>query len=191
MRRFGPALGIVAVALAGAARADEPTNPFAASSPPGAPVTIGTAPPSASAAQRPIAAEELVVGRAREMLMRARFLDEAATNDDKTAADIAARLPTLRTAAKGARDRADKAKDPEKDALVARAEDLEAELAVSEAELAMKKRSAAEDRRVARELRVRAVRLVRDGGDELASVCDPPFRYTADGRKIYRVECLK
>jgi hypothetical protein len=188
MKRVASAVGILAVALGGVARADEPApNPYAASSPPGAPVTLGTAP-----VQRSVSAEELVVGRARELLMRARFLDEAATTDDKTAADIAARLPALRIGAKGARDRADKAKDPEKDALVARAEDLEAELAVSEAELSMKKRSAAEDRRVARELRTRAVRLVREGGgDEIVSACDPPFRYTADGRKIYRVECLK
>jgi hypothetical protein len=197
MKRAVPVVVLVGVALAGAARADEPTNPFAASSPPGAPITIGTAaapgqaPAAGSPGARSLALEESVVGRAREMLLRARFLDEAATNDERVATDIAARLPTLRVAAKGARDRADKAASAEKEGLVARAEDLEAELAVSEAELAMKRRAAAEDRRVARELRVRAVRLVREGQDEAVSSCDPPFRFTADGRKIYRVECLR
>jgi hypothetical protein len=192
MNRAVPVVVLVGVALAGDARADEPTKPYAASSPPGAPITIGAeAGAAGSTGARSLALEESVVGRAREMLLRARFLDEAATNDEKVATDIAARLPTLRVAAKGARDRADKAASAEKEGLVARAEDLEAELAVSEAELAMKRRAAAEDRRVARELRVRAVRLVREGQDEAVSACDPPFRFTADGRKIYRVECLR
>jgi hypothetical protein len=177
---------LVGVAMSGNALADPPANPYAASSPPGAPVTLSS--------DRTLTAEESVVMRAREMLNRARFLDEAAVNDDKAAIDLATRLPNLRVAAKSARDRADRATGADKEALVSKAEDLEADLAISEAELAMKKRAAAEDRRVARDLRARAVRLVRDGAlaEDLAlGACDPPYRFTADGRKIYRVECLK
>ena len=47
---------------------------------------------------------------------------------------------------------------------------------------------------IARELRVRAVKLVREAPateEPTALACDPPFRYTPDGRKIYRIECLK
>jgi hypothetical protein len=174
------------------ATADEPTaprqNPYSASSPPGAPVTIGAGPETARNVP-----DEGVVGRARELLNRARFLDEAAANDEKTANDLAARLPNLRIAAKAARDRAERAKDPDRDALLAKAEDLEAEVAVSEAELTLRKHTAVEDRRVARELRQRAVRLVREAPEEssLATACDPPYRFTADGRKIYRIECLR
>lgn len=177
-------LGLV---FAGNAWADPPPNPYG---PPPA-VTIGTDAPSPQPL-RPLTAEESIVSRAREMLNRARFLDEAATNDEKAAVDLAARLPGIRVAAKAARDRADRATGADKEALVSKAEDLEAEIAVSEAELAMKKRAAAEDRRVARDLRVRAVRLVREAPDDsTVGVCDPPYRFTADGRKIYRVECLK
>ena len=52
--------------------------------------------------------------------------------------------------------------------------------------------AAADNRRVARELRARAVKLVRETPAERgeATSCDPPFRFTPDGRKIYRLECL-
>lgn len=155
--------------------------------------TWGAAGAPATGDTRPVP-EESPVTRARDLLARARLLDEAATTDDKSAIEIAARLPTLRTTAKTARDRADRAFGPDRETLVSRAEDLEADLAVSEAEVTAKRRSAAENRRVARELRARAVQLVRDAPVEPQSTkptCDPPYRYTADGRKVYRVECLK
>jgi hypothetical protein len=160
-------------------RADEPA--------PRSPPFIGAKAP---------ADEERAVSRARELLDRARFLDEAALAAEKTATDLTTRLPNLRIAAKAARDRASRAKaaDPERDNLLARAEDLEVDVAVSEAEVSVKRRVAVDNRRVARELRARAVRLVREGADDEpapVSSCDPPFRYTQDGRKIYRVECLK
>ena len=134
------------------------------------------------------------VTHAREMLTRARFLDEAATVDEKAASDLAARLGALRASAKVARERADKATPEERELLGARADDLETDVIVSEAEITFKRRTAADNRRVARELRLRAVKLVREAPafeDLTASACDPPFRFTADGRKIYRVECLK
>ena len=65
---------------------------------------------------------------------------------------------------------------------------------MSEAEVTFKRKTAADNRRVARELRVRAVKLVRDAPaaeDANTSACDPPFHYTADGRKVYRLECLR
>lgn len=146
------------------------------------------------------------VTRARELLGRARFLDDAATTDEKAAAELQARISALRTAAKAARDKADHAGADDKEVLVARAEDLETDLAVSEAEITFKRRAAADNRRVARELRQRAVRLVRDtpgssgyATESMADAertptrmvsCDPPFRFTADGRKLYRLECL-
>jgi hypothetical protein len=133
------------------------------------------------------------VGKARDLLQRARLLDETATAEEKAAIETAARLPTLRANAKAARDRADKATGPDRTVLVSRAEDLEADVAISEAEATAKRRSALENRRAARELRARAMRMVREAPAEAPgqSSCDPPYRFTADGRKIYRVECLK
>lgn len=139
-------------------------------------------------------ADESPVARARDLLARARLLDEAATSDERAAVEIAARLPALRASAKAARDRADRAIGDDREALVSRAEDLEADLAVSEAETTAKRRSAVDNRRVARELRARAVRIVREAPVDPPSTgtpCDPPYRFSADGRKIYRVECLK
>ena len=134
------------------------------------------------------------VTRARELLTRSRFLDEAAAFDDKAATELTTKLASLRTAAKTARERADRATVEDKDVLGARADDLEADIIVSEAEVAFKRKTAADNRRVARELRVRAVKLVREAPateEPTALACDPPFRYTPDGRKIYRIECLK
>ena len=134
------------------------------------------------------------VGRARDMLTRARFLDEAATVDEKAASDLASRLGALRASAKTARERADKTTPEDRELLGARADDLETDVIVSEAEIAFKRRTAADNRRAARDLRGRAVKLVREAPaneDPTASACDPPFRFNADGRKIYRVECLK
>jgi hypothetical protein len=122
------------------------------------------------------------------------MLDEAATADEKAATELAQRLPALRASAKTARDRADRASGDDREHLVSRAEDLEADLAVSESETTAKRRSAAENRRVARELRARAVRMVKEPPAEPPQTnlpCDPPYRFTADGRKIYRIECLK
>jgi hypothetical protein len=138
-------------------------------------------------------ADESPVSRARDLIARAKLLDEAATNDEKSAIEIAARLPALRTSAKAARDRADHASGNDRESLVSRAEDLEADLAVSEAETTARRHSAVDNRRAARDLRARAVKLVREAPVEVASSssCDPPYRFTADGRKIYRIECLK
>jgi hypothetical protein len=167
----------------GEARADGPCTPQAVS-------TWGATPASVAAAHP---RDESPVARARDLLARAKLLDEAATADDKSAAELALRLPTLRASAKTARDRADRAAGDDREVLVSRAEDLEADLAVSEAEAAAKKRSAIENRRIARDLRANAVRIVREGPEGRTSdpLCDPPYRFTADGRKIYRVECLK
>jgi hypothetical protein len=152
---------------------------------PAAPATWGVTATTPSTDDTP-------VGRARDLLARARLLDEAAAADEKSANEIGTRLPTLRASAKTARDRADHASGNDRETLVSRAEDLEADLAVSEAEATAKRQSALENRRVARELRTRAVRLVREAPSEPpSSPCDPPYRFTADGRKIYRIECLK
>jgi len=135
------------------------------------------------------------VTRARELLTRSRFLDDAASVDEKAAAELTARLPALRAAAKGARERTERAGEGDKDLLGARADDLEADVIVSEAEVTFKRKTAADNRRAARDLRVRAVKLAREpasASEEPAVLaCDPPFRFTADGRKIYRLECLK
>jgi hypothetical protein len=179
---------LASTALAHVARADDKPSSDKPST-----ERSSTDKPTASSASK----EERVVARARELLDRARSLDEAAALDDKTAADVAARLPNLRIAAKAARDRVSRMKetDPNHESLLARAEDLEVDVAVSEAEASVKKRAAADDRRVARDLRARAMRVLRKGtlDEEALSVgpCDPPFRYTWDGRKVYRIECLK
>jgi hypothetical protein len=134
------------------------------------------------------------VTRAREHLTRSRFLDEAANADEKAATELAAKLVSLRIAAKTARERADRANADDKEALVARAEDLEADVIVSEAEVLFKRKTAAHNRRIAGELRARAIKLAHEvdvSEEKTASRCDPPFRFTPDGRKIYRIECLK
>ena len=137
------------------------------------------------------------VARARDLLARAKILDEQATNDEKSSADLAVRLPQLKASAKAAREKAEKATGDERDAAVARAEELEADVTVSEAEIIAKKRSAADNRQTASMLRARALHVVREGAAEAPVVqqanaaCDPPFRFTADGRKIYRIECFR
>lgn len=135
------------------------------------------------------------VSRARELLSRARSLDVAATQDEKLAAEVTSRLPTLRASAKAARSRADHASGDDREMLIAQAEDLEADVAISEAEITHRRRTANENRRQARELRAHAIHVVRDAAPTPAPAasapCEPPYRITATGRKIYRIECLR
>jgi hypothetical protein len=194
---FGKGLSLVALVVAssssGAARADNLYEPYGLA--PGAGSAIATwgsrtAPPADATS----VARDAPATRARDMLSRARFLDDAASVDEKAATELAARIPSLRTAAKAARDRAERGTPEERELLGARAEDLETDVVISEAEITFKRSTAAENRRTAHELRLRAMRLVREPtrtDEPVASACDPPFRYTADGRKVYRVECLK
>jgi hypothetical protein len=133
------------------------------------------------------------VTHARQLVTLARSLDDAANVDEKAATELTAKLPSMRAAAKTARERADRASVEDKEALGARADDLETDVVVSEAEITFKRTTAADNRRVARGLRRRAVKLVRETPptEEPTATCEPPFRYTPDGRKIYRIECLK
>lgn len=126
-------------------------------------------------------------------MARAKFLDEVATSEERAAVELAAKLGPLETAAKAARGKAEKAAAADKDTLEAKAEELETDVTVTEAEATEKKRAAADNRRVARDLRARAVKMVKEtpADREDATYCDPPFRFTPDGRKIYRLECLK
>ena len=185
MGRLRFALGLAFLCLASSAYADEkcPTPPAAPK------VTWGGAAsvPAASAV------DESPVSKARDLMARAKFLDDVATNEERASVELAAKLPALRAAAKAAREKADKATAADKIALEAKAEELETDVTVSEAETAEKKKAAADNRKVARDLRARAVKMVKEPAVERddASSCDPPFRFTADGRKIYRLECLK
>lgn len=149
----------------------------------------------APSAPRAAGSRELApVAHARELLERARFLDEAATADERASAELDARLPALRASAATARERADRAPEGDRDVLAARAEDLEADVVVSEVEVISRRRSAAESRRVARELRARAVKLAREAplDAKIATyACDPPYRFSPDGRKVYRIECFR
>lgn len=134
------------------------------------------------------------VARARDLLARAKILDEQATSDERSSAELALRLPQLKASAKAAREKAEKSSADERDAAVAHAEELEADVVVSEAEIIAKKRTAADNRQTASMLRSRALQVVREGTTEspqTSGACDPPFRFTADGRKIYRVECFR
>jgi hypothetical protein len=185
MGRLRFVLGFALITAAPSAHADEkcPTPP----APPK--VTWGATPSSASTAP----SDESPVSKARDLMARAKFLDEAATSDERAAVEVAAKVGPLRAAAKSARDKAEKATAADKVALEAKAEQLETDVTVTDAEATEKKNSAADNRRVARELRARAVKMVKEtpAEREQASSCDPPFRYTPDGRKIYRLECLK
>jgi hypothetical protein len=196
------------VSLPRTASADDPYNPgdpWGAASGASRGTTFSTwGVGHAPAADATSLSRDAPVTRAREMLMRARFLDEAAAIDEAAAAVLVVRLASMRTSAKIAREKAEKATPEEREALGARADDLETDVVVSEAEVGFKRRTAAENRRVARDLRLRAVKLVREAPaldkatadkataeEAAAQSCDPPFRYAADGRKLYRVECLK
>ncbi len=190
------------LAVASSASAQE-TPP----APPQAPPPAKRAPGTNARTQQPLpqatlpapalSPDDAGVGRARELLARARMLDESATNDEKLASDLTKAIPALRSAAKAARERVSRPEAqnrPDHEALVARAEELEAELAIDEVDVAVKKHAAAENRRLARELRALAVRVVKEPAAlaeaDAQNPCDPPYRYTADGRKIYRVECF-
>lgn len=158
---------------------------------PAVPATWGAS--GTSAAASPVL--DSPVARARDLLARARLLDETANTDEKSSTEIASRLPTLRNAAKVAREKADHATSADKESLVAHAEELEADVVVSEAEVISRKRAAIDNRQTAAALRARAIHIVREGAaDTIAPVssnCDPPFRFTSDGRKIYRIECFR
>jgi hypothetical protein len=180
---IGFALGFLFVA--GGAWADGTCT----ATPTGAPVTWGGRSETRSAP-----AEESPVVRARELLSRAKFLDESAAAEDKASANLEQRLPALRASAKATRERAGRATGADHDILLAFAEDLDADVLVSEAETVSKRREAVENRRVARELRARAVKLVREAPTTSSTApakCDPPYRFTPDGRKTYLFECLR
>jgi hypothetical protein len=199
-------LGLVTALLyvAPLARADAPVAPTAPVAPavPSAPrqrtlTTAQTSIAAPSTATPPAPSEtDAPVGRARDLLARARLLVESAGSVEKLAVDRSKALPALRLAATAARERAARsdASRPDHEAVVARAEELEAELAVDEVDVAVKRHAAAESRRIARELRVLAVRIVKEppalAESVAATPCDPPYRFTNDGRKIYRVECF-
>ena len=193
-KRLSFAALLFVVAIPAAARADDPYGLA-----PGSPSSANTfstwgGPHGGPAVDATSVSRSSPITRARDMLTRAKFLNDAAMIDEKAAVELAAKLSSMRAAAKAARVTADRATGEDRELLGARAEDLEADVVVSEAEVTFKRRTAAENRRVARELRVRAVKLVRDAplaDDVNASACDPPFHYTADGRKIYRLECLR
>lgn len=185
-------LPVLAMAVPVTAAADNPYDPYAlAPVSTGHVVTWSTAHPSNDATST---SRDAPVTRARELLTRSRYLDDAANLDEKAATELAAKLASMRTAAKTARERAERATVEDKEALGARADDLETDVVVSEAEVNFKRKTAADNRRVARDLRVRAVKLVREAPtaeEPTVLACDPPFRFTPDGRKIYRIECLK
>lgn len=189
IRSVGLALLLGSTTLTSLAAADEPAAP----KPPPA-VTPKPAPLRALTATAP-PPEEALVGRARDLLTRARVLEETASSDERLVTDLTKALPALRLAAKAARERATRAESagrPDAEVLVIRAEELEAELAVGEVEVVVRRHAAESTRRLARELRALAVRSVKDPtpSAEPTLPCDPPYRYTADGRKLYRVECF-
>jgi hypothetical protein len=126
---------------------------------------LGPALPAPAQAQDTYSASPVAL--ARELLLRARRLDESATTDEKVAAALAAELPAKRTAAKVARDIANKAVPEQKAAADARAEDLETDVIVTEAEITARRNAASDDRRMAKDLRARAVRLAQGNEAEL------------------------
>ncbi len=161
--------------------------------------TVSTASHEASTSSRDLPDSPVV--RARDSLLRARSLDEAASLDERAADEIAAKLQEMMAAAKGARATADKSPPETRERLKARADDLEVDVAVSEAEITDKRRTAADQRSAARELRSHALALVRQpqvvqeraalASASASASCDPPFSYTPEGHKVYRVACLK
>jgi hypothetical protein len=181
---FGAVLG--AIVLSSSIASAEPCTP--------APIATWGATPASNNAGAAAPILDSPVARARDLLARAKILDEQATSDERSSAELAVRLPQLKASAKAAREKAEKAAGEERDRAVALAEELEADVTVSEAEIIAKKRTAADNRQTASMLRARALHIVREGSEPPAATssnCDPPFRFTADGRKIYRVECFR
>jgi hypothetical protein len=80
-------LSLASVAVSARASADECTPPVKVTW--GAPAS--TPAPASTTAPASAAADESPVLRAREMLLRAKFLDDAATADDKIVTDITSR----------------------------------------------------------------------------------------------------
>lgn len=181
---------------------------FAQGVAPSPPICVPAPRPTMSAYADGAAVEDAqpsVVSRAKDLLARARFLDESALSDERVATDLDKKLPQMRDALAKALLAAD-ARPAERQALVARAESIEADITVSEAEILVRRRSAVDNRRVAREFRERAVALVKaesappppppKGSAGLPLYlpaqreCSPPFAFTPDGRKVYKIECL-
>lgn len=121
--------------------------------------------PTSAAAQDTYSASPVAL--ARELLLRARRLDDSATVDERVAAALTAELPAKRVAAKNARDAVSKASPEQLAAAEARADDLETDVIVTEAEIVARRNAASEDRRMAKDLRARAVRLAQGNEAEL------------------------
>jgi hypothetical protein len=195
--RFAPCALAVAVGLLAAApfvaRADGPCTPQ---------------PPAPQASTQRVNApapapevEESPIARARDLLAHAKILDDAATSDERVAAELERKLGVMREGARLARIQVDRAKPVDRDAALARAETLEADLVVSEIEIASRRRAASDNRKSALDLRERAVRAAKGEPQREAprtpplylptqAECTPPFVYAPDGRKIYKLECL-
>lgn len=140
--------------------------------------------------------------RARRLLDRARTLDEGAARNEAAARDVELRLPKLRADARAAREAVNRAPVAARASAEARAEDLEADVAVSESELTLKRRLAVEQRRQARELRSTAITIAKDGvsaGDAATRSassedflgCARPLQLSPDGSKVFRIECFR
>jgi len=128
--------------------------------------------------------------RARAMLVRAKALEESAAVDDRTAAELGARLPSLRLAAQAARDRAARAAKRERESLDAQVEAAEADVIVSEAEVDLRRRTAVDSRRAAHELRLLAVRIARPVATEEPDAgppCEPPSQL--EDRRRHSIDC--
>jgi hypothetical protein len=111
------------------------------------------------------------ITRARELLGRARKADESATQDQKVANELSKKLDGLRQQAIAARRSADVAQPQDREDAVALAEQAEAELALSEAEIVQRRTAATDARKAARDLRDRALRVMR--GEEKAAAAVP------------------
>jgi len=154
----------------------------------------------AAAGQKP---DGSALAQARDLIARARVLDEVAASEEKLAVELAKKVAAQRSEVKRLRHAA--TFRPEKDALTDRADAIEAELLVNELDIEEQKHAAAEHHRSARELREHAVDVVRGRvayvvhrhRDPLLPMyipadweCSPPYTLQPDGRRLYKHECL-
>jgi hypothetical protein len=180
MRAPSRALLLVALFCAPLAALCAPSVARADGFDPFSPRTVSPAPHEMA-----VGVDESPIERAHDLLHRAKLADDAALLQERTSAEIDKRIGPLREQALAARKLSEKATGTDRDAAIATAEQLEAEIAVIDIERSTRMKQAAELRKNARAMREKAVAVIK-GEDKPAAVaapapaaaprqCRPPF----------------
>ncbi len=134
-------------------------------------------------AQEPAA--DLRIGRARELLVQARTIDDQAGLLDERTDKLGQGILRKRVDVRELRDRAKAAAADQRAGVVAQAENMEAEVVIDEAEQKRLRTRAEELRKTARQMRAEALREARGEGakkltDKEEAPKAPPFHWSFD-----------